>query len=95
MELQALKLYLMSRYGVERVDALFWEVSPLFALCSPGWTRYVYVIVIHTSLYAVLTLSAAATILLCCCADAADHDPLAAGCAPNHDHRQALLRAVR
>lgn len=64
MELQALKLYLMSRYGVERVDALFWEVSPLFALCSPGWTRYVYAIVIHTSLYAVLTLSTAATILL-------------------------------
>jgi tubulin polyglutamylase TTLL9 len=27
MELQALKLYLMSRYGVERIDALFWEVS--------------------------------------------------------------------
>jgi len=27
MELQALKMYLMSRYGVERVDALFWEVS--------------------------------------------------------------------
>jgi tubulin polyglutamylase TTLL9 len=26
MELQALKMYLMSRYGVERVDALFWEV---------------------------------------------------------------------
>jgi tubulin polyglutamylase TTLL9 len=26
MELQALKLYLMSRYGVERIDALFWEV---------------------------------------------------------------------
>jgi tubulin polyglutamylase TTLL9 len=26
MELQALKLYLMSKYGVERVDALFWEV---------------------------------------------------------------------
>jgi tubulin polyglutamylase TTLL9 len=27
MELQALKMFLMSRYGVERVDALFWEVS--------------------------------------------------------------------
>lgn len=27
MELQALKLYLMSRYGVERVDALFWEMQ--------------------------------------------------------------------
>lgn len=27
MELQALKMYLMSKYGVERVDALFWEVS--------------------------------------------------------------------
>lgn len=27
MELQALKLYLMSKYGVERIDALFWEVS--------------------------------------------------------------------
>ncbi|RYH27456.1 hypothetical protein EON65_13365 [archaeon] len=26
MELQALKMYLMSKYGVERVDALFWEV---------------------------------------------------------------------
>ncbi len=26
MELQALKLYLMIRYGVERIDALFWEV---------------------------------------------------------------------
>jgi tubulin polyglutamylase TTLL9 len=26
MELQGLKMYLMSRYGVERVDALFWEV---------------------------------------------------------------------
>lgn len=26
MELQALKLFLMSRYGVERIDALFWEV---------------------------------------------------------------------
>ena len=30
MELQALKLYLMSRYGVERIDALFWEVSGEF-----------------------------------------------------------------
>jgi len=27
MELQALKMYLMSRYGVERVDALFWEIQ--------------------------------------------------------------------
>lgn len=27
MELQALKLYLMSIYGVERVDALFWEMQ--------------------------------------------------------------------
>jgi tubulin polyglutamylase TTLL9 len=27
MELQALKLFLMSRYGVERVDALFWEMQ--------------------------------------------------------------------
>jgi tubulin polyglutamylase TTLL9 len=27
MELQALKLYLASRYGMERVDALFWEVQ--------------------------------------------------------------------
>lgn len=27
MELQALKLYLMSRYGVERIDALFWEIQ--------------------------------------------------------------------
>jgi len=26
MELQALKMYLMSTYGVERVDALFWEM---------------------------------------------------------------------
>jgi tubulin polyglutamylase TTLL9 len=26
MELQALKFYLMSRYGVERIDALFWEI---------------------------------------------------------------------
>jgi tubulin polyglutamylase TTLL9 len=26
MELQALKMFLMSKYGVERVDALFWEV---------------------------------------------------------------------
>ncbi len=26
MELQALKMYLMSKYGVERTDALFWEV---------------------------------------------------------------------
>lgn len=26
MELQALKMYLMSIYGVERIDALFWEV---------------------------------------------------------------------
>lgn len=26
MELQALKLYLMTKYGVERIDALFWEV---------------------------------------------------------------------
>lgn len=29
MELQALKMYLMSRYGVERVDALFWEVRKI------------------------------------------------------------------
>ena len=27
MELQALKMYLMSQYGVERVDALFWEIQ--------------------------------------------------------------------
>lgn len=27
MELQALKLYLMSKYGVERIDALFWEMQ--------------------------------------------------------------------
>jgi tubulin polyglutamylase TTLL9 len=27
MELQALKLYLSSRYGMDRVDALFWEVQ--------------------------------------------------------------------
>ena len=27
MELQALKLYLMTRYGVERIDALFWEMQ--------------------------------------------------------------------
>jgi tubulin polyglutamylase TTLL9 len=27
MELQALKLYLMSIYGMERVDALFWEMQ--------------------------------------------------------------------
>ena len=27
MELQALKIYLMSIYGVERVDALFWEMQ--------------------------------------------------------------------
>ena len=27
MELQSLKLFLMSRYGVERVDALFWEIQ--------------------------------------------------------------------
>jgi hypothetical protein len=27
MELQALKLFLMSKYGVERVDTLFWEVT--------------------------------------------------------------------
>jgi tubulin polyglutamylase TTLL9 len=27
MELQALKLYLMSIYGVERIDALFWEIQ--------------------------------------------------------------------
>lgn len=30
MELQALKLFLMSQYGVERIDALFWEVLVLF-----------------------------------------------------------------
>ena len=27
MELQALKLYLMSKHGAERVDALFWEMQ--------------------------------------------------------------------
>eukprot|EP01038_Epipyxis_sp_PR26KG_P007644 gene7644-10404_t len=27
MELQGLKLYLMSKYGVERIDALFWEIQ--------------------------------------------------------------------
>jgi len=27
MELQALKLYLMSKFGVERIDALFWEMQ--------------------------------------------------------------------
>ena len=27
MELQAMKLYLMSQFGVERVDALFWEIQ--------------------------------------------------------------------
>jgi tubulin polyglutamylase TTLL9 len=27
MELQALKLFLMSKYGVERIDALFWEIQ--------------------------------------------------------------------
>ena len=27
MELQALKLYLMSQYGTERIDALFWEIQ--------------------------------------------------------------------
>ena len=27
MELQAMKMYLMSQYGVERVDALFWEIQ--------------------------------------------------------------------
>lgn len=27
MELQALKMYLMSKYGVERTDALFWEMQ--------------------------------------------------------------------
>ena len=27
MELQSLKLFLLSRYGVERVDALFWEIQ--------------------------------------------------------------------
>lgn len=27
MELQALKFYLMSKYGTERVDALFWEIQ--------------------------------------------------------------------
>jgi tubulin polyglutamylase TTLL9 len=27
LELQALKLFLMSKYGVERVDALFWEIQ--------------------------------------------------------------------
>ena len=27
MELQALKFYLMSKYGTERIDALFWEMQ--------------------------------------------------------------------
>lgn len=27
MELQALKMYLMSMYGQERVDAIFWEMQ--------------------------------------------------------------------
>eukprot|EP01039_Chlorochromonas_danica_P003550 gene3550-3887_t len=27
MELQALKLFLMSKYGMERIDALFWEIQ--------------------------------------------------------------------
>jgi tubulin polyglutamylase TTLL9 len=27
MELQALKLYLMTRYGIERIDALFWDIQ--------------------------------------------------------------------
>eukprot|EP01042_Synura_sphagnicola_P001347 gene1347-1530_t len=27
MELQALKIYLMSRYGIEKVDALFWDMQ--------------------------------------------------------------------
>jgi tubulin polyglutamylase TTLL9 len=27
MELQALKLYLMTSYGQERIDALFWEIQ--------------------------------------------------------------------
>lgn len=27
MELQALKLYLMSRFGIDRIDALFWEIQ--------------------------------------------------------------------
>ena len=26
MELQALKLFLMSKFGLEKVDALFWEI---------------------------------------------------------------------
>lgn len=30
MELQALKFYLMSKFGVERTDALFWEVFSTF-----------------------------------------------------------------
>jgi len=46
MELQALKMYLMSRYGVERVDALFWEVSGYtFVFC---WvhlrTRFCFIV---------------------------------------------------
>jgi tubulin polyglutamylase TTLL9 len=27
MELQDLKIFLMSRYGIERIDALFWEIQ--------------------------------------------------------------------
>lgn len=27
MELQSLKLFLMSKFGVERIDALFWEIQ--------------------------------------------------------------------
>lgn len=34
MELQALKLLLMSKYGVERIDALFWEVRINYYLSS-------------------------------------------------------------
>lgn len=27
MELQSLKLFLMSKFGVEKIDALFWEIQ--------------------------------------------------------------------
>jgi tubulin polyglutamylase TTLL9 len=85
MELQALKMYLMSRYGVERVDALFWEVR-ISCFCTLRFTESVLIIRRFLGVY------------LCvfgAIADAAYYDTRAAGGAPDDDHGQALLRAVR
>lgn len=80
MELQALKLFLMSQYGVERIDALFWEVI------VPFIQSHIY----HLPF---LTLSSSFFPIMRW-ADPTDHFTRIARGATSHDQRSPLLRTL-